>query len=205
MPARRLLSSLEVKRAFNREECFGFPTGITGHALADRAFVQAQKFGAHTGIPCEDTCGISIDNNGFVRTGKDLHDANMLSTSSQTSVEGISPMAIFAWGRPGVSRRQWVKARVWWRRSRAFCPAFIERTCSVQRNNGKDKVETRRQPARLLPNTSTVTLRSIRDLRTEVHRLHPIVCIRADRAFDLVAHTGNSAAERTQFVMATRR
>jgi len=89
MPARRLLSSLEVKRAFNREECFGFPTGITGHALADRAFVQAQKFGAHTGIPCEDTCGISIDNNGFVRTGKDLHDANMLSTSLQTSVEGI--------------------------------------------------------------------------------------------------------------------
>ncbi len=111
MPARRLLSSLEVKRAFNREECFGFPTGITGHALADRAFVQAQKFGAHTGIPCEDACGISLDNNWFVRTGNDLHDANMLSISLQTSVEGISPMAIFAWGRPGVSRRQWVKAQ----------------------------------------------------------------------------------------------
>ncbi|CAG9242903.1 FAD-dependent oxidoreductase [Paraburkholderia caribensis] len=35
------------------ENFFGFPTGITGHALADRAFVQAQKFGAHIGIPCE--------------------------------------------------------------------------------------------------------------------------------------------------------
>jgi thioredoxin reductase (NADPH) len=35
------------------ENFFGFPTGITGHALADRAFVQAQKFGAHIGIPCQ--------------------------------------------------------------------------------------------------------------------------------------------------------
>ncbi|CAG9261657.1 FAD-dependent oxidoreductase [Paraburkholderia caribensis] len=35
------------------ENFFGFPTGITGHALADRAFVQAQKFGAQIGIPCE--------------------------------------------------------------------------------------------------------------------------------------------------------
>ncbi len=32
---------------------WAFPTGITGHALAGRAFVQAQKFGAHIGIPCE--------------------------------------------------------------------------------------------------------------------------------------------------------
>jgi len=35
------------------ENYLGFPTGIAGHALADRAFVQAQKFGAHIGIPCE--------------------------------------------------------------------------------------------------------------------------------------------------------
>lgn len=42
------------------EDYLGFPTGITGHALAGRAFVQAQKFGAHIGIPCEATalhCG----------------------------------------------------------------------------------------------------------------------------------------------------
>jgi thioredoxin reductase (NADPH) len=35
------------------ENYLGFPTGISGQALAGRAFVQAQKFGAHIGIPCE--------------------------------------------------------------------------------------------------------------------------------------------------------
>ncbi len=42
------------------ENFLGFPTGISGQALAGRAFVQAQKFGAHFGIPCEVTalhCG----------------------------------------------------------------------------------------------------------------------------------------------------
>jgi len=35
------------------ENYLGFPTGISGQALAARALVQAQKFGAHVGIPCE--------------------------------------------------------------------------------------------------------------------------------------------------------
>ncbi|GAB3630279.1 pyridine nucleotide-disulfide oxidoreductase [Pandoraea terrae] len=35
------------------ENYLGFPTGISGEALAGRAFVQAQKFGAHIAIPLE--------------------------------------------------------------------------------------------------------------------------------------------------------
>jgi len=35
------------------ENYLGFPTGISGQALAGRAFVQAQKFGAHIAVPLE--------------------------------------------------------------------------------------------------------------------------------------------------------
>ncbi|WP_106283005.1 FAD-dependent oxidoreductase [Paraburkholderia sp. BL25I1N1] len=35
------------------ENYLGFPTGISGQALAGRAFVQAQKFGAHIAIPTQ--------------------------------------------------------------------------------------------------------------------------------------------------------
>jgi thioredoxin reductase (NADPH) len=37
------------------ENYLGFPTGISGQALAGRAFTQAQKFGAHLAIPSEVT------------------------------------------------------------------------------------------------------------------------------------------------------
>src|SRR6201996_2727814 len=59
------------------ENYFGFPTGITGHALTARAFNQAQKFGAEIMIPvsvdsldCERRNGafvLSLDSGGEVR------------------------------------------------------------------------------------------------------------------------------------------
>ena len=47
------------------ENYLGFPTGISGQALAGRAFVQAQKFGAEVAIPAE-IGGLDCD-----RTGRD--------------------------------------------------------------------------------------------------------------------------------------
>ena len=37
------------------ENYFGFPTGISGGDLTQRAFVQAEKFGAHITSPCAAT------------------------------------------------------------------------------------------------------------------------------------------------------
>jgi len=49
------------------ENYFGFPTGITGHALTARAFNQAQKFGAEIMIPASvDSLDCERKNNAFV-------------------------------------------------------------------------------------------------------------------------------------------
>ena len=48
MPSLRRPGGRECKRI---ENYLGFPTGISGQALAGRAFVQAQKFGAEMVIP----------------------------------------------------------------------------------------------------------------------------------------------------------
>jgi thioredoxin reductase (NADPH) len=45
------------------ENYLGFPTGISGQALAGRAFVQAQKFGAEILIPAQ-AASVGIDANG---------------------------------------------------------------------------------------------------------------------------------------------
>ena len=43
------------------ENYLGFPTGISGQALAGRAFVQAQKFGAEMAIPVEVKRLVSVE------------------------------------------------------------------------------------------------------------------------------------------------
>src|ERR1700731_3413688 len=60
------------------ENYFGFPTGITGHTLAARAFNQAQKFGAEVMIPVEvksldcsqeaGAFGLKLDNGDVLRS-----------------------------------------------------------------------------------------------------------------------------------------
>jgi thioredoxin reductase (NADPH) len=60
------------------ENYFGFPTGITGHTLAARAFTQAQKFGAEVMIPVEvksldcsqedGAFGLELDNGDVLRS-----------------------------------------------------------------------------------------------------------------------------------------
>ncbi|MFM0197951.1 FAD-dependent oxidoreductase [Paraburkholderia strydomiana] len=47
------------------ENFFGFPTGISGHALAARAFDQALKFGVHVGIPVN-VCALRREANMFM-------------------------------------------------------------------------------------------------------------------------------------------
>jgi thioredoxin reductase (NADPH) len=55
------------------ENYLGFPTGISGGALAGRAFNQAQKFGATMGIPAEVRqlkCGLACDGRAKLGTMK---------------------------------------------------------------------------------------------------------------------------------------
>jgi thioredoxin reductase (NADPH) len=60
--------------------------GIEGNMTMHHLFV---FIGADPNTRWLDTCGIALDSKGFVRTDIDLPDANMLSISLQTSVEGV--------------------------------------------------------------------------------------------------------------------
>lgn len=56
------------------ENYLGFPTGISGQELAARAFVQAEKFGAHVAIACS-AAGLSCDRRPF---RIELNDGNIV-------------------------------------------------------------------------------------------------------------------------------
>jgi len=65
------------------ENYLGFPTGISGQALAGRAYVQAQKFGAHILIPAQVT---SVGCSGALGEPKVLHLADGRTLRSKTVV-----------------------------------------------------------------------------------------------------------------------
>jgi thioredoxin reductase (NADPH) len=65
------------------ENYLGFPTGISGQALAGRAYVQAQKFGAHILIPAQVT---SVECDGTEGAPKVLHLADGRTLRSKTVV-----------------------------------------------------------------------------------------------------------------------
>ncbi|SOE90538.1 Thioredoxin reductase [Burkholderia sp. YR290] len=91
------------------ENYLGFPTGITGHALASRAFAQAQKFGAHLGIPCEVKM-LYCDRRPFV---VELADARRITARTvviasgaeyrRLDVEGLAQFesrGVYSWASP---------------------------------------------------------------------------------------------------------
>lgn len=91
------------------ENYLGFPTGITGQALASRAFAQAQKFGAHIGIPCEVTSLVCDRRHFFVELadGRRIAARTVVIASGaeyrRPDVEGLERFesaGIYYWATP---------------------------------------------------------------------------------------------------------
>lgn len=103
------------------ENYLGFPTGISGGALAGRAFVQAQKFGAELLIPAE---AQALD---CARTGPDrelivrLADGRRLRTRTVVIASGAR------YRRPGVPRLSEFEGRGIW-----YWASAIEATMCAQ-------------------------------------------------------------------------
>lgn len=95
------------------ENYLGFPTGISGQALAGRAFVQAQKFGARMLIPAQATrldCKCADGNGDDERPGLaiELSDGRRLHARSVVIASGAR------YRRPGVPRLAEFEGRGIW-------------------------------------------------------------------------------------------
>jgi thioredoxin reductase (NADPH) len=75
------------------ENYLGFPTGISGQALAGRAFVQAQKFGAHIAIPTQ----IKAVHCGCIPIEIELMTGQRIATHTVVVATGA------AYRRPGIA------------------------------------------------------------------------------------------------------
>ncbi len=102
------------------ENYLGFPTGISGGALAGRAFVQAQKFGAEILIPAQ---VVALDCSGAEQKGElvlTLGDGRKLRSRSVVIASGAR------YRRPGVSRLSDFEGRgVWY-----WASALEAKTCA---------------------------------------------------------------------------
>jgi thioredoxin reductase (NADPH) len=90
------------------ENYLGFPTGISGQALAGRAYVQAQKFGAHILIPAQATrldCSCAPDGGGL---SLELADGRRLRARSVVIASGAR------YRRPAVPRLAEFEGRGIW-------------------------------------------------------------------------------------------
>jgi thioredoxin reductase (NADPH) len=86
------------------ENYLGFPTGISGQALAGRAYVQAQKFGTETAIPAE---VVRLDCGGSP-LGLDLNDGRKLKAKTVVLATGAR------YRRPAIPRLEDFEGRGIW-------------------------------------------------------------------------------------------
>ncbi|WPB55827.1 FAD-dependent oxidoreductase [Xylophilus sp. GOD-11R] len=104
------------------ENYLGFPTGISGGALAGRAYVQAQKFGAEIMIPAK---AVSLDCSG-AHTGEGLRLG--LSDGRQLRARAVVVASGARYRRPKVPRLAEFEGRgVWY-----WASAIEARMCSRQ-------------------------------------------------------------------------
>ncbi len=82
------------------EGYLGFPTGISGHALAARAFQQALKFGAHLAIPGIVRC-VERDNDTFTLT---LADGQRVNARTVVAASGASYRKPARWRASSASK-----------------------------------------------------------------------------------------------------
>ncbi|WP_137918549.1 FAD-dependent oxidoreductase [Hydrogenophaga sp. 2FB] len=90
------------------ENYLGFPTGISGQALAGRAYVQAQKFGAEMLIPAE------VHSLNCARSGPDRELALRLSDGRRLRARTVVIASGARYRRPNVPRLQEFEGRGVW-------------------------------------------------------------------------------------------
>ncbi|MEO8805056.1 MAG: FAD-dependent oxidoreductase [Burkholderiaceae bacterium] len=90
------------------ENYLGFPTGISGGALAGRAYVQAQKFGAEMLIPAE------VQSLNCARTGPDRELTLRLTDGRRLRARTVVIASGARYRRPGVPRLSEFEGRGIW-------------------------------------------------------------------------------------------